>query len=378
MRRFSILFALLTVAGAGIPSAPCEDLRPLLKTLQAVGPKGAGNAEAAKAWEQLVRTDAAQLPAVLAALDGANPLAANWIRTAADTIAERTLRSGGKLPADKLERFVLDTGHNPRARRLAYEWLCRVDSKTPDRLIPGMLNDPSVELRRDAVARVIDEGKTLQGKDETAKAAAVYRRALSSARDLDQIRLLTDRLRKMKQTVDLPRHLGFLVRWKVIGPFDNTGEKGFDVAYPPEKEIDFKKTCKGKHGEVKWIGHVTGDDYGRVDFHKVLKEEKAVVAYAAAEFISEKQQEVEFRTTSFNAVKLWLNGNLIDRHNAYHGGSQLDQYVCRATLRQGKNAILIKVCQNEQTQSWARPWGFHLRVCDESSTAVLSTDRDAP
>ena len=60
----------------------------------------------------------------------------------------------------------------------------------------------------------------------------------------------------------------------------------------------------------------------------------------------------------------------------YHSGSQLDQYVCRAALREGKNTILVKVCQNEQTQSWARKWHFQLRVCDAQGTAVLSTDRD--
>ena len=31
-------------------------------------------------------------------------------------------------------------------------------------------------------------------------------------------------------------------KWHIIGPFDNTGNKGFDTAYPPEKEIDLTKT----------------------------------------------------------------------------------------------------------------------------------------
>ena len=56
------------------PKAPlacitAEDLKPLLETLQAVGPKGAGNREATRAWAELVRADAAQLPPILAALD---------------------------------------------------------------------------------------------------------------------------------------------------------------------------------------------------------------------------------------------------------------------------------------------------------------------
>ncbi|GAG48789.1 unnamed protein product, partial [marine sediment metagenome] len=34
------------------------------------------------------------------------------------------------------------------------------------------------------------------------------------------------------------------------------------------------------------------------------------------------------------------------------------------------------VCQNAQTQSWAKHWDFKLRVCDPTGGSVLSTDRD--
>jgi hypothetical protein len=53
----------------------------------------------------------------------------------------------------------------------------------------------------------------------------------------------------------------------------------------------------------------------------------------------------------------------------------MDQYVSPAVLRPGRNVILVKVCQNEQTQSWAREWSFQLRVCDATGGAVLSSGR---
>src|SRR5262245_11850510 len=147
----AIVLGALTVGGAG---AAEPQLDPHLKAILAVGDKGRGNAEAAKAWNELVKADAAAIPGLLAALDGASPLAANWIRGAIDAIAEREL-PGGKLPTAALEKFALDTSHAPRARRLAFEWLARADKTAPDRLIPGMLQDPSVEFRRDAVARLL-------------------------------------------------------------------------------------------------------------------------------------------------------------------------------------------------------------------------------
>jgi len=375
MRVLSRLFSgLILVTAFALPAAAGE-LEPLLKTLQAVGPKGAGNRRATRAWEQLARADADQLPLILAGLDGAGPLAANWIRTAVDAIAQRQLQQGGRLPAAELERFVLDRRHAPRARRLAYELLVRVDPSAPRRLLAGMLDDPSLELRRDAVARRIEEAAALETR-QRAQAVAAYQEALSAARDLDQIRLLAGRLRKLGLAVDLPRHFGFLVRWKVIGPLDNADEKGFDAVYPPEREIDLRAPCEGKHGEVQWIDHLTRDNYGQVDLNKALGEEKSVVGYATAQFVSQDRQEVELRAGSPNALKLWLNGRLVYQRNVYHMGSQMDQYVIPVVLEPGSNVILVKVCQNAIMEEWARWWGFQLRVCDAKGTAILSADRE--
>jgi hypothetical protein len=379
MRSFWHLLPALGLATACTAPALAVDVKPLLETLQRVGPKGAGNREASEAWEQLAQAEAAKLPVILQALDNARPLSANWIRCAVDAIAERQLQRGGTLPQAELEQFVRDTRHAPRARRLAYEWLTSVDPTASARLIPGMLNDPSVEMRRDAVAGVISDAARAAQLGEPSDALPMYRRALQAARDLDQIRLLAGRLRDLGEEVDLARHLGFILRWRLIGPFDNTGTEGFRVAYPPEREIEPDAAYQGKHGEVKWVDYLSeekgADQCGLVDFNKALGEEKAVVGYAMAAFISDAKREVELRLASDNAVKLWLNGTLLDQHSVYHAGFHMDQYTSRGTLKLGRNVILVKVCQNEQSQDWALGWSFRLRVCDATGGAVLSADR---
>ncbi len=368
-----VLPTVLAAALFAAVSSRASELAEAIASVQAVGPQGRGHQEAAAAWERLARADVAELPTLLTAMDDANPLAANWLRTAVDAVAERAARRGEPLPLEELERFLLDRGHAPRARRLAYELLLSKDPKAEPRLIPDMLDDPSLELRRDAVARILEEAEAAQNAGDRGQAVAAYRRALPAARDEDQIRLASDRLRKLGEEVDMQRLMGFLVRWKLIGPFDNTDQLGFDAVYPPERELDFSGSYEGKHGRVQWLDHTTNDEYGRVDLNRALDEEKSVVAYAAAHFHSDRQRKVEFRLASYNAVKLWVNGQPVLEYNVYHGGSRLDQYVGETVLQKGRNTILLKVCQNAQTQDWARHWSFQLRVCDEVGNPVLPT-----
>jgi hypothetical protein len=376
MIRASIFATLLCLSWftAAVSAAGIEDQ---LNALKGVGPEGAGNKPAQEAWRKLSAADVASLPTILAALDDAGPLAANWLRASVDAIAERQLRSGGKLPTAALEKFAVDTKHSNRARRLAFEWLCRADPTATDRLIPKMIDDPSVEFRRDAVARVIGAAETLESSGKAPEAAEVFRRALKSARDLDQVQLLAKKLETFGDKVDLPTHFGYVMSWKLVGPFDNTDEKGFDVAFPPERGVDFAAEYPGKAGPLKWIDHATDDPAGKVDINKALVKANSVTCYAATEFQAKAAGPVELRLQSTNANKIWLNGELLSANKVYHAGSQMDQYIGRGKLKAGRNMILVKICQNEQKESWAQDWDFQLRVCDASGTAILSRDRVA-
>lgn len=359
------------------PLARGADLSPHLETLRAVGPEGLGNEKAAASFKALSQAEVASLPQILAGLDGASPLAANWIRAAVESVADSAIKAGGKLPAAELEKFILDTKHDPRGRRLAFDLLARVDETARGRLIPGMLDDPSVELRRDAVRLQMDKANTLfLAKGQEAEAKVAYQRALASARDDDQIQIIVKRLGELGETVDLQRHFGFIATWHVIGPFDNTSKKGFNVAYPPESEIRLEAAYEGKEGQVRWEAASTGDTYGILDLNKVESQKhKGSVTYCLHEFTSDAARKIEIRLGTPNAWKVWLNGKLLFGRDEYHRGENLDQYQMSGELKAGTNQILVKLCQNEQTEDWAQRWQIRLRVCDGTGTAVLSTTR---
>ncbi len=371
------LAALFAAAISGRLSAQGAELDTYVQSLRRVQPEGVGHREASYAWGQLVeQADAESLPTILAGMDGAGPLAENWLRAAVDAVAEKQVQQTGKLPVDRLEKFLAHRNHNPKARRLAYEWIARVDKGAPERLIPGMLNDPSLELRREAVTRLVTAAESSAKANEKEQAKATYREALVAARDLDQVKAITEALAALDAPVDLQHHYGFVVDWQLIGPFDNRAGKGFHAIYPPEEQIDLAASYEGSAGTVSWKQHHTDHEYGEVDLNKALGKHMGVAGYALAVFESDHERPVELRIGSENANKVWLNGAKLSEAEAYHANSAIDQYVGRGTLKKGKNVILVKICQDEQTVDWAQNWVFQLRVCDSSGKAILAKDRE--
>ncbi len=364
VQRIAATWILLTATAlaAALPDA--------LDTVRAVGPEGQGNAAASAAWKTLAAGDASSVPAVLGAMDGANDLAVNWLRAAVETIASRDGASAGALPLPELQTFVRDTRHHPRARLLAYELIARSDPATAQRLLDGFLNDPGPELRREAVQKVIDEIARREAAGDKASVLPLSQQALAAARAVDQINLLSERLKAFGHPVDLAKLFGFLTEWQVIGPFDSTGGKGFDAVYPPETAVDLSSIYDGKTGKVGWTNYSSASPYGVVNFNQPLGSLKGVAGYAFTEFNSTKAQPVELRLGSQNAWKIWLNGKLVFAREEYHRGMEIDQYRLPVTLRTGVNTLLVKLCQNEMVEDWTKQWDFQLRITDAEGTPV--------
>jgi len=375
MQRCSILLCLMFLMSFSA-SVWADEVEQHIAKIKQVQKEGQGNLAASQAVQQLSKMDSTALIPILSSFENANPLAVNWLCGAFEAIAAKAIQQK-KLPAKKLEAFVLDTSKNPRARRLAYETLIKVDSSAADRIIPGMINDASVTLRRDAVQRLIDEAKKLEKSDKKDQAKKVYQRALSGATDSDQVKAIVKPLRNLGEKIDLQEHFGFLSDWMIVGPFDNREKKGYAAVYAPEKNVDFSVELEGKEGKVNWKSVNTEDDYGIFDVAKSISPYKGAVMYCAADFHSPQKQALEIRLGTPNAWKIWVNGKLLFARNEYHRGMVLDQYSVPVTFQPGKNVILLKLCQNEQDDSWAQRYQFQLRIAHPSGTGVRSQKPEA-
>lgn len=352
------------------PPAFAATITKSLQTLRAVGPEGQGNAQASAAWQDVARADARSLPQILEAMDGASPIALNWLRSAVDTIAARELAAGQPLPIANLEKFMAKKSHHPRARRLAYELIAQAEPDRAAKLIAGMLDDPSTELRRDAIERVLVNARQLATSGKKDESLAQYSTALKAVRDVDQVEAIAKAMKELGQPVKLMDVFGWLADWKVIGPFDNTGGAGFEKVFPPEQRIDFKAEVDGKLGKVRWQPLTITNEYGLVDLNKPLGTLKGVTGYACTTVNSSKAQSVELRLGSKNGWKVWLNGKFLFGRDEYHRAAEIDQYRLKADLQRGENVILVKVCQNEQVEDWTKEWEFQLRITDDIGSPI--------
>lgn len=361
--------AAIIIATVAVTNVSAADLSSQLNAIRNVSREGQGNEAAAAAVRTLSAAASSDLVQILTGFEKASPLAANYLRNAVESVADRHLAAGKTLPTKQLEAFMLKRSNDPRARRLAFEVLSKVDSTAGDRLIPTMLLDPSPEFRRDAVQRLVTEAESL-GKDSADKAKQVYRKALSGATDSDLVKKISKSLKELGDEVDLVSHFGFLTDWRIIGPFDNREFIGFDIAYAPEKKLDFAAKLKAKEGEVAWGEITTSDEFGIVDIAKSVAPHKGAVMYLATSFISGEKQDVQFRFGTPNAWKVWVNGKYLFGRDEYHRGMAIDQYAIPATLEKGENIILLKLCQNEQKDDWAQRYQIQFRVSATSGVAI--------
>lgn len=369
--RHGLAVLVMTLTAINVSHA---DLSSQLDAIRNVSREGRGNQVAAAAVRSLSSASGSDIPQILAAFEGASSLSANYLRNVVESVTDRSI-DDGEIPVRQLEQFILTRSNDPRARRLAFEVLSRVDATAPDRLIPQMLLDPSPEFRRDAVKRLIAKASSL-AKNAGKKAVPIYRKALSGATDSDLVKEISKALRDLGEDVNLVNHFGFLTEWRIIGPFDNREFVGFDTVYSPEQSIDFAAILKAKEADVTWQEVSTDNEFGIIDIAKSVAPHKGAVMYLATSYHSAAPRHIEFRFGTPNAWKLWINGKFLFGRDEYHRGMAIDQYRIPAQLKSGNNVILLKLCQNEQDQEWAQRYQIQLRVCDRSGIAVLPDKPD--
>src|SRR5579872_1774561 len=134
--------------------------------------------------------------------------------------------------------------------------------------------------------------------------------------------------------------------WYYIGPFDNEERGGFDFAYPPEKAIDLKATYPGKGGQKAAWKAFSGFKPGTiVDLTKLFPNDKLnAVAYLYHTFDSAKAFKLRLSLGSDDTLSVFFNGKRL-LHEPYFRAAAADQDFVDVSVKEGKNELLIKICQ---------------------------------
>jgi hypothetical protein len=362
-----------------VPAAQADDVEDWLAAVARVKVTGEGSAEARAAAERLAERGPDVLPRLLGAMDGANVVAVNWYRTAYERIVARELaKPTPQLPLPELEAYVKDGRHNGRARRLVLELLDRLAPEFGGKLLPQLLDDP--EFRGDAVDLALTAGDKAKTAGDKPAAVEAYRRAFRHARDSSQIVRAAQSLRSLGETVSIIDHMGFVIDWYLLGPFDAPEFTGFDKTFPPEEKpgepIDLKASFTGQGGKsIGWRRHETTDTLGQLNLIQAIGQAKEAVGYAYTEVTSPREQRVELRCGADDNLTVWLNGEKVFTRRQWLNGTRLDRFIAPLTLRKGKNIVLVKICQGPQHKNPDVPnnWSMQLRFCDAEGASVGAT-----
>jgi tetratricopeptide (TPR) repeat protein len=149
--------------------------------------------------------------------------------------------------------------------------------------------------------------------------------------------------------------LGYVDRWMVLGPFDNTGKTGFDTAQGPESELGdpalWERTYVGKDGrQVRFRVVPPVFPYGWVDAGALLRPRQPICAFFATHVSQTglaRRRPISLWVGARGAFRLFYNGTERLRDGAYRG-HDFERRAASVWLEPGDNTVVIKVCSEQE------------------------------
>jgi hypothetical protein len=140
--------------------------------------------------------------------------------------------------------------------------------------------------------------------------------------------------------------------WKICGPFENAGNSGVDTAYPPEKELKFDATYRGKSDtKAAWKDYALPD--AQLTSVKVWENDtlhQFMVVYVHRTVDASGPGEMSMSLGGGGPIKAWINGHQVLNDHTQRTPAP-DQVQARVPLIKGKNDLLIKYCYVQSGRS---------------------------
>lgn len=352
-----------------------DETADLFAVISRAGANGAGSVEAREARDKLARRGSEILPQILAAMDTPNPVAANWARSLyEEVIASELARPQPNLPKDLLREIVRDSRKQGKLRRLVLELLDKSEPEFGRQLLPTLLDDP--EFRNDAITLMLQQGDQELAAKRRDAAREAYRKAFVHSRQLAQASASAGKLKSVGGEANVVTHLGFIVDWLLLGPFDAPGTTGYRTVFPPELKLDLQGEFVGSSGKkLRWQPYHSASASGDLDLAKAIFQTDEAVAFAYAELNLESSRpvpEAQVRCGADDNCTVWVNGERVFGRDQWLNSSRPDRFTAPVKLRSGKNTLLVKICQGPHhvDPTIGNNWTLQLRICDPTGAGV--------
>ena len=182
----------------------------------------------------------------------------------------------------------------------------------------------------------------------------------------DIIRLdLLLRRGRIEEAGKLRESLGFITRFRVIGPFAGSDHQHFIKSHRLEKELDFSARYEGSVSEVGWFPAET-DLSGRMDLDQLFRGTRNSVYYLYAAIDVGREGTFHISLGKAGAAALWLDGREVFSNLTEHGFA-FDQYRITLALGPGRHGLLIKTAGSDEGCAVA------VRFTDAEGKAVPSS-----
>ncbi len=244
-------------------------------------------------------------------------------------------------------RKALALAEEPQQKKLVFAGLGKAGSVAALDLLEPYLDKPAL---RSAAATALVQIAGRVGGEARDRAVKAVKKVVSAA-DRDAIR---KKARKVLN--DLTRYEDHILTWEAAGPYQGEGKRSkaiFKRAFAPEKDpasVDWRPIEKG-----------VGD--WNVNLQATFGSKDHVAAYVRTRIRSPKQQEARLEIGSDDAVKAWLNGDLV-HENYTNRGVGPRQDIVDVELDKGWNTLMLKAVEPEGG------WAFACRVRDRNGAAL--------
>jgi hypothetical protein len=282
------------------------------------------------------------------------------LREAARSGLTRFARTASGPGAGAAALALYGVAANDDERRAALDSLAR--NAVPEALDVVTAAVENEQLRASAVPALVAVAEKLVEAGDTARAMAAYQTASMYSGDAADPGKISAEMSKLGAG-NAAQMLGFITKWRLVGPFDWAQDADYDVAFVGEPEVDIEASYKSGDATLGWEPFETADPSGIVDLYTRYNKREHCFAYAYAEINVKEAVECEVRLGVDDGEKLWVNGTqLLDVKR--DRPLKVDEDRVRVTLNAGANRILGRFSQV------AGGWMFCVRLVKPDGTVL--------